>query len=157
LVTYLELAHQRQLQVNAVLLTSVLECLAPLLRGDAATRYQPITTHLASVPVIARAALDHGKLETLVVELYKLRNGFLHSGVHPYRDNIDLGGVTVTTGRVVRGARVLAKLAVADALGFPATSEAERLANEVKYLFDGGSFVPKDVAAFLATWEPEKL
>ena len=97
-----------------------------LLRGAAATRYQPITTHLASVPVIARAALDQGKLEALVVELYKLRNGFLHSGLHPYHDNIDLDGVTVTTGRVVRGARVLAKLAVADAFGFPATSERRR-------------------------------
>jgi hypothetical protein len=150
LLTYLELAQQRQLQVDAVLLTSVLECLAPLPRRAAATRYQPIVTHLAAVPVVAAAALDRSKIEMLVVELYKLRNGFLHSGVHPYRDNIDLGGVTVTTGRVVRGTRVLAKLAIANALGFSITCGANRLADEVKYLFDGGSFVPRDVAALIA-------
>lgn len=152
LLTYLELAHQRQLQVGAVLLTSILECLAPLPPGAPATRYQPIVSHLAAVPAVVAAQLDRAKVEALVVELYKLRNSFLHSGIDPYREDIDLNGVTITTGRVVRGTRILAKLAIADALGFPETSETERLSGEVGHLFDGGSFVPRGVATLLAAY-----
>lgn len=153
LLTYLEIAHVRPVQVKAVLVASVLECLAPLTMSSGSeedrSRYMPIIEHLAGLPQLATLQIPDGSVEALIVELYRLRNGFLHGGVHPYRDDIDLGSVTVTTGRIVSASRKLAKLALANALGVPATWSGGMLAQQVQTLFTSGSFVPKDIEALL--------
>jgi hypothetical protein len=153
LLTYLEIAHVRPMQLKAVLVTSVLECLAALSMSSGTdedrSRYQPIISCLAGLPEFANIRVPDGPIEALIVELYRVRNGFLHGGVHPYRDDIDLGPVRVTTGRIVSGARMLAKLAVAHALNVPSTWTSRALAQKVETLFSNGSFVPKDVEEIL--------
>lgn len=152
LLTYLEIAHVRPMQVKAVLIASVLECLAPISApadADDGARYRPIIDRLAALPSVAEHGVERDAIEALIVELYRIRNGFLHGGVHPYREDINLGEVTTTTGRIVSGARRLAKLAVAQALGVPKTWTTDALTNGLKTLFTNGSFVPSEVERVL--------
>jgi hypothetical protein len=158
LLTYLEIAHVRPMQVKAVLVASVLECMAPLAmqpqNEEDRSRYKPIVEDLAALPQLANLKTPKGSVEALIVELYRLRNGFLHGGVQPYRDDIDLGEVKVTTGRIVSAARKLAKLALANALGVPDTWSGGMLARQVQTLFTDGSFVPKDIETLLRKLAP---
>lgn len=150
LLTYLEIAHVRPMQLKAVLVTSVLECLAPISmaigsESEDRSRYRPIVDYLGSLRSVAGVRIPQPSIESLVVELFRIRNGFLHGGVHPYRDDIELGSVKTTTGRIVSGSRRLAKLGLAQALSVPSTWTSDMVARQVLTLLTDGSFVPKDV------------
>lgn len=158
LLTYLEIAHVRPIQVKSALVTSVLECLAPIGMPSPAgspefARYEPIVEHLASLPLLESRKLQRSSIEALVVALYRVRNKFLHSGIHPYQEDIEIGPATLTTGRVVAGSRMLAKLAVANALKFPPTRAAAELGRSVQTLLTDGSFVPRAITELLRLME----
>lgn len=151
LLTYLEIAHVRPIQVKSVLVTSVLECLAPIgmpapTGGPEFARYEPIIEHLAALEILKPLQLQRSSIEALIVALYRIRNGFLHGGIHPYQEDITVGEVKTTTGRVVAGSRMLAKLAVANALKVPPTRAAARLSKSVQTLLLEGSFMPHAIA-----------
>ena len=92
-------------------------------------------------------------LEEIVVALYRVRNAFLHGGIFPPKDALPLGSVKTTTIRVVNAARILAKLAVADAMKFPTLRAGRKLGNDVKVLLTTGSFISAHVAELLAALE----
>lgn len=151
LLSYLEIQHVRPLQLKAALLTSVLECLAPINAPKAAQdskRYEPIVAKVSALPLLRhmgrRSALPH--IERVVVELFRLRNEFLHAGVNPYRNDISIGEAITSMGRVVRASRILAKLCLTYALGFPNSGTgARRLVAQLGWFFDSGTFLPKQL------------
>lgn len=147
-VTYLEIQHVRPLQLKAALLTSVLECLAPINAPKTAQdskRYEPIVAKLSTLPLLRHMGRRNAtpQVERVVVELFRLRNEFLHSGVFPYRDDIAIGEAITSMGRVVRASRILAKLTLMYELGFPDSGfRARRLVTQLGWFFNSGTFLP---------------
>ncbi|HWD38805.1 MAG TPA: hypothetical protein VG944_08150, partial [Fimbriimonas sp.] len=76
LLTYLEIQHVRPLQLEATLICSVLECLAPIgpPTGDQ-KRYIPIIDLLSRLPV-AQERATRDKIEEVIVFLYGFRHDF---------------------------------------------------------------------------------
>jgi hypothetical protein len=92
---------------------------------------------------VSNAGVNRDQVEALIVELYRLRNQFLHSGVHPYRADIAICGMTTTTGRVVRTGQILLKLALHAKLNFTEDGrQVKTLAGQVQEFFRSGSFAP---------------
>lgn len=147
LLTYLEIAHVRPLQVKVALITSVFECLTSLRHvprdpNSRSAKYAPIIQSIASMEQIKQIPMEYDFIAELIIELYKMRNAFLHSGVEPYRNNIQILGITTSMGRIVMTARYIAKLAVASAIGFPLTSkQIKSVIARLSYFLNHGSFM----------------
>jgi hypothetical protein len=152
LLTYLEIRHVRPLQIEAALLCSVLECLAPIgAPSDDRQRYRPIVDLLAALPVAVD--IGRGRIEQLVVVLFGFRNEFLHGGVYPYRDDIEISSAMTTIGRAVHAARILTKFAVASALKFDPVKPGV-LGVQIRAFFEGGTFIPAALAKLFQANEP---
>ncbi len=157
LLTYLEVRHVHPFQLKVALLTSVLECLGHLVKDSCSTRnakkYKPkIVDLLSAVASEWKSCVTCDQIEAFVVELFQLRNEFLHSGVFPYKANIQIGEITTTYGRVVIVSRMLTKLAIQKELKFAMNSSGSiALASNIREFFRSGSFVPPAISAYERT------
>ncbi|MCL4479095.1 MAG: hypothetical protein M1381_08385 [Deltaproteobacteria bacterium] len=147
LLTYLEVRHVRPLQLKVALLTSVLECLAPRISTDYSNkiikRYKPINDLFFELVAVWNIDVPYNQIELLVVELFRFRNKFLHSGVFPYREKIKIGKTTTNIGRVAIASRMLTKLTIQKELKFSMNSSGSiALASNIREFFRSGSFVP---------------
>lgn len=160
-LTYLEIAHIGPLQIKAVLVTSVLECLAPIrtpsknVRADdeSPRRYTPIVKSLCALPVIVNVGVPPWAIERLVVLLYRVRNGFLHGGIHPFETELAFGSVMITTSIAVNAARMLAKFAVAEAMAVPITKSEQLLCRKLLNLVENGTFISQKEKRFMQLFE----
>lgn len=150
-LVYLEIPHVRTVEVKSALLTTVLECFAPISAPANAPdrqRYRPIIEKLLSLASKPDNATPQN-IEQLVVALYKIRNGFAHAGgtgATLSATTFPIGAVTAEARRVVNASRFFCKLAIGEALSVPLnTSPARSCTRALHNFFQNGTFSPQQI------------